>query len=287
MNGFFNINKTFGISSAKAIWLLKNKLNITDKIGHMGTLDPFATGVLVVGVGRANRLFNLMLGKRKTYRTTFEFGFQTASLDMESEEIVARSEKIPTKIEVEQNLSKMQGKQKQTAPQYSAKKIQGLRAYNLARKGEVADIKPHSIEIYSFKLLEQKSEKAFVFEIECSGGTYIRSICRDLAEKMGTVATMTALVRTQCGPFALQDSKNIEDLSEKDLTPIDFVGQHLPLLKLSVQDLKRIKNGIKICYNGSVGQYRVENEGRFIGVATVQENKEIKINWLLSIDALL
>jgi len=282
MNGYFNVNKPFDMSSAKAVWHIKKKLNIQDKIGHMGTLDPFATGVLVVGVGRANRLFDVMLDKRKTYIATFEFGYQTATLDMESEEIVARSDIIPTKEGIENTILTMVGKQEQVAPQYSAKCIQGTRAYVLARNGQVADIKAHKIEIYSFKMLEQKSETVYSFEIECSGGTYIRSICRDLAKKLNTVATMTALQRTKCGDFDIKDSKNIEDFEEKDLISVEKVLKHLPVLDINSEQIQKIKNGLPVILNQKSGLYRVYDEGKLISIAQIDDEGATKMkSWLI------
>jgi len=282
MNGFFNIDKPFNMSSAKAVWLIKKKFNLKEKIGHMGTLDPFATGVLVIGLGRASRLFDVMLDKRKTYIATFEFGYQTKTLDMESQEIEARSDCIPTKEEIEKLLPEMIGKQEQLAPQYSAKSIGGTRAYMLARSGKIADIKPHNIEIYSLELLEQKSLTEFIFEIECSGGTYIRSICRDLAYKLGTVATMTALKRTQCGDFKIQDSKSIEGLQEEDCISSDFVLKHLEILDINSEDLQKIKNGLKLFRKEKSGLYRVYDNKQLLGVIKIEEDGSVKMkSWLV------
>lgn len=282
MNGFFNIDKPFGMSSAKAVWLVKKKFGITDKIGHMGTLDPFATGVLVIGVGRANRLFDVMLDKRKAYIATFEFGYQTKTLDMESDEIEIRSENIPEKEAIEKILPEMTGKQEQTAPQYSAKSIGGIRAYTLARSGKTADIKPHKIEIYSFKLQERKSRTEFVFEIECSGGTYIRSICRDLAYRLGTVATMTALRRIQCGDFKIKNSKNPEDLKEQDCISNDFVLQHFEILDIKSEEIQKIKNGLKLYSQEKSGLYRVYEGKKLIGIVEIQQDGLMKMkSWLI------
>jgi len=282
MNGFFNVNKSFDMSSAKAVWFVKQKFNIKDKIGHMGTLDPLATGVLVIGVGRANRLFDIMLDKRKTYLATFDFGYQTATLDMESEEIIAHSEIIPIKEDIEKVLPTMIGKQEQVAPQYSAKSIKGTRAYILARNGQVADIKPHKIEIFSFKLIEQKSASSYSFEIECSGGTYIRSICRDLATKLNSVATMTALQRTQCGDFFIKDSKNLEDLAEKDIISVEKILQHLPILDINSEKIQQIKNGIKMTLNQKSGLYRVYDKEKLISIANIDDEGITKMkSWLI------
>ena len=282
MNGFFCVNKEFGVSSAKAIWQLKKKLNIKDKIGHMGTLDPNATGVLVVGVGRANRLFDIMLQKRKTYVATFSFGYETKTLDSESNVIVQRSEHIPTEEEINANISKMIGKQEQIAPLYSAKSINGTRAYMLARSGKQAEIKPHNIEIYSFKLLEKISDNSFSFEIECSGGTYIRSICRDFAKILNSCATMTALKRTKCGDFLIENSKKIDEIEEKDIIPNDFAIKFLDEIKLSSEQIQKIKNGLKIKVEQKTGKYRLYDESGLVGICFVDENGLASIpTWLI------
>ena len=282
MNGFFCVNKEFGVSSAKAVWQLKKKLNIKDKIGHMGTLDPNATGVLVVGVGRANRLFDIMLQKRKTYVATFSFGYETETLDSESNVIVQRSEHIPTEEEINANISKMIGKQEQIAPLYSAKSINGTRAYMLARSGKQAEIKPHNVEIYSFKLLEKISDNSFSFEIECSGGTYIRSICRDFAKILNSCATMTALKRTKCGDFLIENSKKIEEIEEKDIIPNDFAIKFLDEIKLSSEQIQKIKNGLKIKVEQKTGKYRLYDESGLVGICFVDENGLASIpTWLI------
>lgn len=282
MNGFFNLNKAVGISSAKAIWQLRKKLNLQGKIGHMGTLDPLAEGVLVVAVGRANRLFEFMLSKRKRYRTVFEFGFQTASLDCESQEIVAQSDYIPTKAEIEKALPEMTGVQLQTAPAFSAKSISGRRAYEFARKGEAVDIKPHSIEIYSIVLLSQPTDTSFEFEIECSGGTYIRSICRDLAKRLGGYATMIALQRTRCGPFDIADARSLEQAEISDMLPIDTVVSELPVLELKAEEIQRIHNGLSLDCAQNSGSYRVYQDGELQGLVQVDNKGGIKIKpWLV------
>ncbi len=282
MNGFFNLLKPANISSAKAVYLLKKKLNIKDKIGHMGTLDPLASGVLVVGIGRANRLFDVMLSKTKTYLAEFTFGYETATLDLESDEIVKKSEKIPLKNEIIAVLPSFLGKQKQTAPIFSAKSIGGVRAYKLAREGKSADIKAHDIEIFKFDLVKQNSNATFVFEIECSGGTYIRSLCQDLAKKLHTVATMTNLKRTKCGDFEISDSVEIEEVKEDDIIPVDFVLQHMGKINLKQEALKDIRDGKKIIIKNHIGTFAVFCENKAMGIAKIGDDSIIKMRtWLV------
>ena len=282
MNGLFNVNKEVGISSAKAIYLLKKKLNIKDKIGHMGTLDPNATGVLIVGVGRANRLFDVMHKKRKTYVATFTFGYETETLDSESEKIVKTSNNIPTKDLIEKEQAKMVGKFDQIAPIFSAKNINGRRAYEMAREGKDIEIKPHKIEIYGFKLLKQIDKKSFMFEIECSGGTYIRSICRDFAKILNSVATMTSLKRTKCGDFDIKNSKTIDEITENDLLLCDTALKNFEEIKLTALEIQKIKNGLKIKTNQKSGKYKLYDNTSLVGICEVDENGLASIpTWLV------
>ncbi len=281
MNGFFNINKPFGISSAKVVWQIKKKFNLKAKIGHMGTLDPFATGVLVVGIGKANRLFNAMLKKRKTYVAVFEFGYQTDTLDLESENIVKRSEVIPKIADILKVIPTFVGKSSQVAPDFSAKKVNGTRAYMLARSGEIADIKPHNIEIFRLDLLGQVSETAFKFEIECSAGTYIRSLGRDLSEKLGTVGTMIKLERTKCGEFDIANSQTVENLEWSDLVGCDLVIPHLNKLELNITQIQKIKNGQKLQIESSDGIFKVFDGDTIIGLAKVENGFVTMPTWLV------
>ncbi len=282
MNGFFCVNKEFGVSSAKAVWLLKKKLNIQDKIGHMGTLDPDATGVLVIGVGRANRLFDIMLKKRKTYVATFDFGYETETLDLESDVIVKKSENVPSLEEIKKYQEKMLGKTNQIAPAFSAKNINGTRAYVLAREGKEINIKPHEVEIFKFEVLKQVSNTSFSFLIECSGGTYIRSLCRDFACVLNSCATMTELKRTKCGDFSIENSKKIDDISEKDILPCDYALSFLEEIKLTSDCIQKIKNGLKIKVEHKQGFFKLYDKEVLIGICRVDENGFASIpTWLI------
>lgn len=281
MNGFFNVNKQSGISSAKVVSTIKHKFGIKEKIGHMGTLDPLASGVLVVGVGRANRLFDKMKEKHKVYETVFEFGYQTISLDTERQEIAFSGGIVPTKQQIESVLPSLIGKQEQTAPIFSAKNISGRRAYEIARDGGQVEIKPHIIEIYDIKLLKQVSDTKFVFRIDCSGGTYIRSIARDLAAKLGTFATMIDLKRTQSGQFEIGNSVLLDDIKETDLLPIDIALNDMKQLELNRKTVDTIKNGIKADINAPDGEYCCRLDGNVVGICVIEKNKATMKTWLL------
>ena len=215
-DGILIINKPQGITSFDVVSKCRKALQ-TKKVGHTGTLDPLATGVLVVCIGKATRLFDYFLNKTKRYTAVFEFGTLTTTLDSEGE-IVEQNTKYPTKQAVLDALVSFLGKLDQYPPKYSAKSIGGIRAYELARQGVEFELKPKTIEVYKFDLLRQIDDKSFEFDIECSAGTYIRSLCRDLADKLGCVATMTSLIRIECGKFNLQDSVELERLDLQKLT---------------------------------------------------------------------
>ena len=196
MLGFINVYKPSLMTSNAVLAKIKRQYGIK-KIGHMGTLDPLAEGVLPIAIGNATRMFDYFLNKQKTYIATFEFGYETDTLDSQGEKI-AETNVLPTKDEVLNVLSGFMGKQLQMPPKYSAKNVNGKRAYDLARAGVDFELNPKEIEIFNINLLENNGN-TFVFEITCSSGTYIRSIGRDLGYKLNSLATMTKLIRTKSG----------------------------------------------------------------------------------------
>ena len=215
MIGVLNINKPRGVSSSFVVVKLKKLLN-TKKVGHMGTLDPLAQGVLPICVGRATKLFDYFLKKQKTYIATFEFGYQTSTLDLEGE-VEEKTQVLPTKEQLISATQKMVGKSLQLPPKYSSKKVAGKKACDLIRSGKQVELKPCEIEIFDFKLLSEVAPNTYEFEITCSAGTYIRSIARDLALQVCSLATMTKLVRTKSGSFSLDNALDFEKLEEINL----------------------------------------------------------------------
>jgi len=218
IDGFININKHAGITSAHIVGrikrLLRQKLGLPPKIGHMGTLDPMAEGVLLVAVGRATKCFDALLAKEKTYISTFRFGVLTDTLDREGS-VVSECGKLPEKEEILQVLPSLCGVIDQKAPDYSAKKIGGKKAYELARKNIEFEAPTKKVFIHSIELIEKISDSDFSFKIVCGGGTYIRSIARDMAEKLGTVGIMQSLVRTKVGGFSIENSLTFEEFEKK------------------------------------------------------------------------
>ena len=219
-NAIINLNKPTGMSSFFAVKKVARILGVK-KAGHMGTLDPYGTGVLLVGVNKGTKLFEEYLNKTKTYIATFHFGYETDTLDSEGK-IVKENEKIVTEEEIKKVLSNFIGKQAQMPPNFSAKKINGKRACDLIREGKEVELKPKDIEIYDIKLINNLQNNNFVFEITCSSGTYVRSICRDLAYKLSTYGTMVSIIRTKCGVFCIENSCTLQDLQNGKISYLEI-----------------------------------------------------------------
>ncbi len=249
MLGFVNIYKPSNVSSNHVVVALKKKFNIK-KVGHFGTLDPMACGVLPIAIGKATRLFDCSLGKSKRYIAIFDFGYETDTLDATGQ-ILSRCDSIPTANEIAKILASMIGKIQQLPPKFSAKNINGMRAYELARANIEFELKPKEIEIFDLQLIEQVSDSAFKFDITCSSGTYIRSIARDMAHMLGSLSTMTFLERVSSGNFdkstsiSLQDVLEIDDINSILITPTTAFPA-FDKVYIDNQDYIDLKNGKKL-----------------------------------------
>lgn len=248
MIGFINVNKPQGISSAGVVGCIKHNFKL-DKIGHMGTLDPLACGVLPIAVGKATRLFDYFLNKQKTYIVEAEFGYETHSLDLGTE-VEKNTTIIPSYKEICDTTSKFLGVIKQLPPIYSAKNINGEKAYNLARKGQNVQLKPVDVEIFKFECLEDLGKNKFKFLIECSSGTYVRSLIRDLAYNLNSLATVTFLQRAKTGAFDINNSVNLDDLLKSNINdyivPIEKVFSNYKIIDVNETDFFKLKNGLTI-----------------------------------------
>ena len=273
--GFFNVDKPSGIVSSTVV----NKLKWLSGMpcGHMGTLDPLASGVLPVGAGNAARLFDYFLEKKKEYIAEFTFGVSSDTLDGTGELICGG--RVPDEHEIADVLPTMLGEVMQMPPKYSAKNVNGKRGYELARAGIEFELQPKKVVIHDMALLDRVSENTFRVKIECGGGTYIRSIGRDLANALGTNAVMSSLRRTQSGAFALENALPFStfeadptpELLEQYLIPTDSV---LPYgtLELSGKGWQKIFNGVSVRADVEDGIYKFYNEdGSFYGLAEVNQ----------------
>jgi len=236
MNGILNLDKPAGISSARAVARVKRLLPRGTKIGHAGTLDPFATGVLLLLVGKGTKQCERLMGEAKHYETTIKLGAVTATLDPESPEEIFRStglqpvssplplsdqeHELKTRATVEEVLQRFVGEIQQRPPAFSAMKVGGQRAYKLARSGETVELAPRTVLIHGIELLDY-AWPLLRLRIDCGRGTYIRSIARDVGEALGVGGYLTQLRRTRIGPFEASAAATIERLE------IDGVERHL------------------------------------------------------------
>ncbi len=275
MLGFLNVNKPSGITSNAVVQKVKKRFHIK-KIGHFGTLDPMASGVLPLAIGKATRLFDYSLKKDKGYIATFEFGYLTDTLDATGK-VIDTTDVIPNIDAIRHATQAMLGVQAQIPPNYSAKNIDGKRAYDLARTGVEFELQPKEITIHKFELIKQLNEKTFVFNIECSSGTYIRSIARDLGQSLDSMATMTALERTKAGSFDLSTTIDLDKLLDMEnidsvLISPDKVFKSLDTIVVTSSDFEKLKNGIKLDRVVLKDSF-VKCDGRIVGVAFKNENK--------------
>lgn len=266
MTGFVNVFKPEGVGSTKAVGRVKYLTKTP--CGHMGTLDPLACGVLPVGVGNAARLFDYFLQKEKRYSARFVFGATTDTLDREG--AVVRGGRIPDAQEVEAALPAFAGEIMQTPPRFSAVSVNGRRGYALARSGAAFEPSAKRVRISSFTLTGQTAPDEFAFEIVCGGGTYIRSLARDLAAALGTQGYMSYLQRTASGPFTVQTAVPFDELTAENiashLIPTDSV---LPFPVLEGAD-ERIFHGVGVSVECADGQYKLYRGGEFYGIARVE-----------------
>jgi tRNA pseudouridine55 synthase len=213
-HGFLNVDKPAGMTSRDVIDRVCRIVG-SKRVGHAGTLDPLATGVLVVAVGKATRLVEYVHAQRKTYRAGFLLG-QTSDTDDVEGTIAVRDDVVPpTQEEVERAVSTFIGRIQQTPPKFSAIKLQGRRAYDLARAGAEVEMQSRPVEVYRIEI-EEYSFPKLLFEIECGSGTYIRSIARDLGEVLGVGGLMGTLERTAVGVFELKDAVSLERFEQED-----------------------------------------------------------------------
>ncbi len=270
-SGIVLVNKPVGMSSNKAVNTVKYALG-AKKCGHLGTLDLEGEGLLPVTVNNATRLFEFFLNKDKTYETEFIFGFETDTLDTSGQIIKQKECDIQT-ADVERVCKEMLGKYMQMPPQYSAKKIGGQTAYKLARAGEKIDLKPKEVEIYSFKLLKKLGKNKFRFEVSCSSGTYIRSLCRDMAEKLDTYGSMQCILRTRCGGFMLSDAKTIKEIEHGEIKLVSCEKLFdYDRIDIDRNAYEKLLNGQILKTQHADGDYKIYCEGEFVGVGFVSEN---------------
>ena len=282
MEGIIIVNKPKGITSFDVIRKLKKILK-TKKIGHTGTLDPLATGVMLICIGKATKLASDLEAKDKVYIADFDIGYATDTYDIEGKKIAENIIEI-SKENLEQSIKKFIGNIKQVPPMYSAIKIDGNKLYHLARKGIEVERPERDVTIEYINLLDFKNNKAKI-ETKVSKGCYIRSLIFDIGQDLGTYATMTALQRKQVGDYSLENSYSLEQIEEmvlnNDFKFLKTVEEIFSYDKYSLQTEKELtlyKNGntVKIKENLENKKYRIYFQDEFIGLANVENNNLLK-----------
>lgn len=280
MDGVIVINKSLGCTSFDIVRQVKKIFG--KKVGHTGTLDPMAEGVLPILIGKGTLISKYLINHDKTYVATLTLGKKTDTADSEGK--VLCEEKIDGKMLekdfVESKLKGFLGKQKQIPPIYSAIKVNGKKLYEYARKNEDVEIKPRDIEIYDIKLLKIE-EQNITFKCSCSKGTYIRSLCEDIAESLGTIGYMSKLIREKVGEFEIKDAITIQELQEnfnnrdfwdKYFISIESLFQKCNQVILDDNRLKHFLNGVKITVKQEDGLYRIYNNQSFIGLGKLENH---------------
>ncbi len=243
-DGLLLLDKPAGISSHDAVLMARRALG-EKRIGHAGTLDPFATGLLVLLTGRATRLLPYIPGEPKVYEATIQFGSETDTEDLLGS--VTREAAPPSEVDVRSALPRLTGRIDQVPPAYSAKRVDGQRAYEAARAGVALELKSVSITVHAWELLAWRGDACDV-RITCGGGTYIRSLARDLGRLVGSAAHVSALRRTSAGAFVVDSAQVATALRDETPAlrpPLDAVP-HLPHVALTHDEVHRIRRGLDI-----------------------------------------
>lgn len=244
MDGFLLIDKDEKMTSFDVIRILKRKLH-TPSIGHAGTLDPFATGLLIVGVNKATKLLSFVESEVKEYIGVLRFGIDTDTLDLDGKVIMEKDYSDLSITDIKNAMKTFLGKISQIPPMYSALKVDGKRLYELARNGIEIERKAREVMIEEFTYLDYQNG-LLTFKVRCSKGTYVRTLANDLAHKLGTCGHLISLRRTRIGNFNVLDAKKVNDISEEDIVGV-VAGLTLPKLVISDEKLlKMVKNGMSV-----------------------------------------
>ena len=286
MDGIIVINKNKGCTSHDIVYKVKKLFN--EKVGHTGTLDPLAEGVLPILIGKGTLCSKYLINHDKKYIVKLQLGTKTDTADSEGniidEKIVKKD--LLTEENIKEVFKSFIGKQEQIPPIYSAIKVNGKKLYEYARKGQKVELKARQIEIYDIQLLKiDLKENQIEFEVFCGKGTYIRSLCEDIAKKFDTVGYMKELKRIQVGEFKIDNSITIKQL-EENIENIDFINKKIisiekifndkPEIKLENRKLQLFLNGVQLTKDMEDGIYRIYDEKQqFIGIGTIK-NKLLK-----------
>lgn len=276
LDGIIIVNKEQGYTSNDVVQIIKKKFN--EKVGHTGTLDPMATGVLPILIGKGTLLSKYLINHDKIYVAILKLGIKTDTGDITGNILEEKNVKDECfqKENVQKVLEGIMGEQEQIPPMYSAIKVNGKKLYEYARKGQKVDIKSRKVNIYSTELLSiDKENKEIEFRVSCSKGTYIRTLCEKIAERLKTVGTMSYLNREKVGDFEIKQAVKINELLEnfdiKKLISIEKFFEDKDKIELSAHSYVAFFNGVKLLTDNKDGIYRIYNiNNNFIGVGIVK-----------------
>ncbi|BDC02324.1 TPA: tRNA pseudouridine(55) synthase TruB [Clostridium perfringens] len=291
MNGVINIYKNTGMTSFDVVAMVRRVAKMK-KVGHTGTLDPAASGVLPVCLGKATKIIDYIMENKKVYRVNLKLGMVTDTYDLEGEVLREKDASHITKDEILNCINSFVGTIDQVPPMYSALKQNGVRLYELARQGIEVHREARKVTIYFIENIKIESNDNIQMDVCCSKGTYIRSLCYDIGEKLNVGATMTALERIQNGPFTKEEAINIEDLTEelleKHIISIEKALDSFEKITVNEKFGKLLRNGVKVFDNRIYSEevefnklYRVyEDNGVFLGLGK-RDEKGFKLEKLL------
>lgn len=286
VNGWLILDKPHGMTSTQAVGKVRYLFN-AEKAGHGGTLDPLASGLLPIALGEATKTVSHAMDGRKIYRFTARWGEERTTDDLEGE-VSAISDKRPTRGEIEAILPRFTGEIMQAPPAYSAIKVAGERAYDLARAGEAVELAERPILIEALKLVETPDPDHAAFEVTCGKGTYIRSLARDMGRALGSAAHVTSLRRVAVGPFTETHMISLENLTELShkapggdankgvLLPIETVLDGIPALAIDEEQARRLKLGQSVLLRGAnapiaADAVLVMSGGKPLGIGQISE----------------
>ncbi|MBR6641800.1 MAG: tRNA pseudouridine(55) synthase TruB [Clostridia bacterium] len=277
ITGILNINKPAGITSYDVVDVIK-KLFIGSKVGHTGTLDPVATGVLPILIGDATKLSDNLTAENKAYRVKMLLGVETDTYDITGK-IVSASVVNKDEIYIRERIKRFIGVQEQTPPQYSAIKVSGKKAYEYAREGKEVELKPRTIEIHDINNIAVDLKKREVtFDVYCTKGTYVRSLVNDIGRKLGCWATMIDLIRLRNGNFFIEDSialydflkLNFEDM-KKHIVPIEDYYDDLKKINMLKDEYTKFLNGVKLPYDEQDKFVKVYYNNKYKGLGQIKD----------------
>jgi tRNA pseudouridine55 synthase len=283
LDGFLNMLKPPGMSSHDLVAWVRRKFNV--KTGHTGTLDPAAAGVLVLAVGKATKLASFVSDSHKSYRGELTLGESTDTGDADGKITAVKAVPVLDKDLIEEVFLKFTGTVEQKPPMHSALHHQGKRLYQLARQGIEVERPSRSISIHGLRLVHYEG-KRILFDVDCSKGTYVRVLCADLAESLGSVGYMSFLLRRAIGPFFIENTSILEDLKDLDpagmsarLLPLDYPLGHLPSLNVTAEEGKRVAHGNDLEVNPRGGLshnelVRLYCNGQMIALGTLKQEKD-------------